>query len=235
MEQGYSVYAHSAGAYTATLPVMAPPSPAWANFYPHDGMHARKQPLLLCVLCGNTVPTLVLVIFTVVLSLLIGSGPAHFYPQRCCPVLRRCSAEIRTWDRPCSRQACALTTYLRLNIASYCFLFCFFNYLLVFSLDSFASTRIPKTTNPSSTLVTDPCSLYTDSGPAFPKKFSIRIRARIPATERLSLQKHVKLSPKLTISCAFYEEKLRTCGKKKVLEIYLFDLFFKKSEVLSLQ
>jgi hypothetical protein len=56
------VSALSAGAYTTILYVMvdkvkgdgrAPPplsSPAWA--YPHDGMYARKWPLLLCVLCA---------------------------------------------------------------------------------------------------------------------------------------------------------------------------------------
>ncbi len=69
-----------------------PPSPAWANFYPHDGIYARKQPLLLCVICGHTVSTHVFfiffVIFAVFLSLLIGSGPVYVYPQRCCPVLR---------------------------------------------------------------------------------------------------------------------------------------------------
>jgi hypothetical protein len=62
MKQGYSVSAHSAGEYTATLLVMvnamkvggrAPPTlTSLGKFYPHDGMYARKQPLLLCVLCG---------------------------------------------------------------------------------------------------------------------------------------------------------------------------------------
>jgi hypothetical protein len=28
--------------------VHPPPSPAWANFYPHDGVYARKQRVLLC-------------------------------------------------------------------------------------------------------------------------------------------------------------------------------------------
>ncbi len=57
-----SVSAHSAGAYTATLLVMvnvtkgggrAPPTLTRPGlFYPHDCMYARKQTLLLCVLCG---------------------------------------------------------------------------------------------------------------------------------------------------------------------------------------
>ncbi len=58
-----SVSAHSAGAYTATLLVMvnvikgggrAPPTlTSPGKFCPHDWMYARKQTLLLCVLCGG--------------------------------------------------------------------------------------------------------------------------------------------------------------------------------------
>ncbi len=58
-----SVSAHSAGAYTATLPgdgkcnergwACTPHPHQPGLIYPHDGMYARKQPVLLCVLCGQ--------------------------------------------------------------------------------------------------------------------------------------------------------------------------------------
>jgi hypothetical protein len=57
------VFALSSGAYTSILYVMvdivkeggsAPPTLTGMGYFnPHDGMYARKQPLLLCVLCND--------------------------------------------------------------------------------------------------------------------------------------------------------------------------------------
>ncbi len=64
--------------------------------------------------------------------------------------------ELGNWDRPCSKQAGALTTYLRLNIAPWYNLFCFFSVILSF-LQALSLQPVFQNTNPSSTQVTDPC------------------------------------------------------------------------------
>ncbi len=86
--------------------------------------------------------------------------------MKCTPESSCCYS---VYDRPCSRQAGALTTYLRLNIAPWYNLFCFFTVILSF-LQALSLQPVFQNTNPSSTQVTDPCSLYTDPDPAFQKK-----------------------------------------------------------------